>query len=321
MMLGQQSSRGSRNTRSCFGFTLVELLVVIGIIALLISILLPALNKARQSASQTKCMANLKSIGQAMALYTVAYKGALPFGFVEDGTGSPVILRDGKYSGPIEHWDTLLLRVMSAKGIDAQYSVANTGQTGFRGVFTCPDVSIDSTQDGRVTHYSSHPVIFPNLKDDDNYAYASTGKLKGVRGYRINRIKRPAEIAGIFDGVVTSANSFMANSTAFALHNKAIYGPPSGTYLIDDFTRRQGAPAVTQTLDTLVDMTPNVSTSIPNSDSGGNTGNIRFRHVGDTRANALMMDWHVESFTYNKRKPANAATDMKLRNLCVAPNR
>ncbi len=62
------------------GFTLVELLVVIGIIALLISILLPALSKGRKSAMKVKCMNNLRSAGQLFFVYASQNKGFLPCG-------------------------------------------------------------------------------------------------------------------------------------------------------------------------------------------------------------------------------------------------
>ncbi|MFC1735203.1 type II secretion system protein [Candidatus Hydrogenedentota bacterium] len=67
------------NRQSNKGFMLVELLVVIGIIAILASILLPALAKAREKARQASCASNLMNLGMALTLYAEDHKGYYPW--------------------------------------------------------------------------------------------------------------------------------------------------------------------------------------------------------------------------------------------------
>jgi prepilin-type N-terminal cleavage/methylation domain-containing protein/prepilin-type processing-associated H-X9-DG protein len=80
----QNRDRGNRRGA---GFTLIELLVVISIIALLISILLPALSGARQSAMMVKCLSNLRGAGSSNFMYAEQYEDYLPFPDGNDGSG------------------------------------------------------------------------------------------------------------------------------------------------------------------------------------------------------------------------------------------
>jgi prepilin-type processing-associated H-X9-DG protein/prepilin-type N-terminal cleavage/methylation domain-containing protein len=72
------TTRRTQTRRTSAAFTLVELLVVIGIIAVLIGILLPTLSRAREQANRAKCLSNLRSIGQGIHLYANSYKDRLP---------------------------------------------------------------------------------------------------------------------------------------------------------------------------------------------------------------------------------------------------
>jgi prepilin-type N-terminal cleavage/methylation domain-containing protein len=103
------SRAGARRTRQAF--TLVELLVVIGIIAVLLGILLPALGRAREAGNTIKCAANLRSIGQGIAIYLAEYKGHFPPAYLYVGQsvkqGDGLLTDDSK--GYI-HWSSYLYK-------------------------------------------------------------------------------------------------------------------------------------------------------------------------------------------------------------------
>jgi prepilin-type N-terminal cleavage/methylation domain-containing protein len=78
-------------------FTLVELLVVIGIIALLISILLPTLGRAREAAKRTHCLSNLRTMGQMLVMYSLNHKDMVPLGYRATGSSPASALKQNNY--------------------------------------------------------------------------------------------------------------------------------------------------------------------------------------------------------------------------------
>jgi prepilin-type processing-associated H-X9-DG protein/prepilin-type N-terminal cleavage/methylation domain-containing protein len=113
-------------------FTLVELLVVIGIIAVLISILLPSLNKARRMAQIVACASNERQIGQMFFMYAVLQKGWLP---PFDRVGATFDPNAGSQPNWWNGWDQILLESVMHGGV---YGTDNAQSRIYTKVFLCP---------------------------------------------------------------------------------------------------------------------------------------------------------------------------------------
>lgn len=279
------------------GFTLVELLVVIGIIALLVAVLLPALNKARQQANSIDCQSRLRQMGQALGIYVSENTGSLPYGDVRNDKAGTTPWESGSLPNASDqefswYWTFTLSQEIQGHIFGSDGYVHDLSPI-FR------DVDTIQVPDYRyVNHYTCNPRIFPDNWEAETLPDGTTVAPQSVRPRKLSNI-RPSTVFLFWDAPQCADWNNNAYEQATEVdENNLEYG----TYLflntptIVSYNRPAlpglGPPNFNASFDATYQKKQNLDLQ---PGQGYFVTHMRFRHLNNTTMNALCVDGHVET--------------------------
>jgi prepilin-type processing-associated H-X9-DG protein len=296
------SSRHSFPSRAR-AFTLVELLVVIGIIAALIGILLPVLSSVSARGRDLKCQANLRSIVQLLQTYAAESKGSLPFGVIWERFNPQTWDQLPGNNNAFVSWASIITKMSRGKGAQIEDGDVSSPYNG--PFLKCPEAQLSYNQ---LVSYVVNMVAMT-----DPYACVTT------LGGRVPP-QMPAKLNGMFPhtalvwdtavfpnsdesvGYLTSADVDDSQRLWQGVANipQWCFFDPRDPYarLGPTFARFGNTKPVIFKGGTSGDAWRNIDPAIdPNTGSGyPYQGNLRFRHNKNTSCNVAFADGHVESF-------------------------
>jgi prepilin-type processing-associated H-X9-DG protein len=273
---------------------LVELLVVIGIIAILIAILLPTISAANRQAKTTACAANLRSIGQAIKIYETEFKTyplSRYYGRPTSVGNAPAGDGGDSDADKITHtWWSLIRKVMRGGKGNWDNSIVNddgSRVTRFMSAFNCPaGLNREAGCD-----FTSNPVIMPDYEQERlGWGTPMIGDLSLRRLLRAANSKQlTSDNVVLWDAGEIPPNYNTQYLVAYSLDERNFIGPLNTTW---NRRFRGLLPATSPLADgTLANPGPNTEAQ----STTDTQGNIRWRHGRNDTANFLFADGSVKS--------------------------